>query len=133
MNDLTVKQVDLFGDMIVAVQDAEGNIWGGVKWFCEGLGLSDGQRQRQTTNIQSDIVLSKGVANLRLPTKGGEQDVLCLNIDFIPLWLAKISITPSMKENNPELVEKLVKYQLKAKDVLAEAFLGKKTSSTNIS
>ena len=28
-----------------------------------------------------------------------------------------------MKENNPELVEKLVKYQLKAKDALAAAFL----------
>lgn len=28
-----------------------------------------------------------------------------------------------MKENNPELVDKLVKYQLKAKDVLAAAFI----------
>lgn len=28
-----------------------------------------------------------------------------------------------MKENNPELVKKLIKYQLKAKDVLAQAFL----------
>ena len=55
-----------------------------------------------------------------LPTQGGEQEVLCLNIDFVPLWLAKISITPSMKENNPRLVDKLIVYQLKAKDVLAE-------------
>ena len=31
-----------------------------------------------------------------------------------------------MKENNPELVDKLVKYQLKAKDILAKAFLVKK-------
>ena len=31
-----------------------------------------------------------------------------------------------MKENNPELVDKLVQYQLKAKDILAEAFLPKK-------
>lgn len=44
-------------------------------------------------------------------------------IRFYSLWLAKISITPSMKENNPVLVEKLVEYQLKAKDVLAAAFL----------
>ena len=35
----------------------------------------------------------------------------------------KISITPTMRENNPELVEKLVNYQLKAKDALAAAFL----------
>lgn len=82
--------------------------------------------------IQEDIVLSKGGRNLILPANGGEQEILCLNIDFIPLWLAKISITPSMKENNPELVDKLVKYQFKAKDVLAEAFIKKPKSSAEI-
>lgn len=60
-----------------------------------------------------------------LPTNGGIQDVLCLKLDYIPLWLAKISITPNMKEGNPELVDKLVKCQLQAKDVLAEAFISK--------
>lgn len=123
MNDLIVKNVDLFGDTIVAAKDKDGVIWAGVRWFCDGMGLSDGQRQRQITNIGEDIVLSKGVANLNLPTNGGNQDILCLKLDFIPLWLAKISITPNMKENNPELVEKLVKYQLQAKDVLAAAFI----------
>ena len=41
----------------------------------------------------------------------------------VPLWLAKISITPTLRENNPELVEKLVNYQLKVKDILVAAFL----------
>jgi len=122
-NELIVKNVDFYGDTLKAAKDSEGVIWAGVKWLCDGMGLSDGQRQRQTTNIQSDIVLSKGVANLVLPTNGGNQEVLCLQLDYVPLWLAKISITPSMKENNPELVDKLVNYQLKAKDVLAAAFL----------
>lgn len=129
MNDLVVKNVDMFGDNVIAAQDEDGVIWAGVKWFCEGLGLSEGQRQRQTTNIGEDIVLRKGVANLLLPTNGGKQEVLCLKLDFIPLWLAKISITPSMKENKPELVDKLVKYQLKAKDVLAAAFLPQYSSN----
>lgn len=47
-------------------------------------------------------------------------------LDFLPLWLAKINITPTMKRENPELVDRLIEYQLKAKDVLAEAFLSKK-------
>lgn len=123
MNDLIVKNVDLFGDMVIAAQDKDGVVWVGVKWICEGIGFSDGQRQRQTSNIGEDIVLSKGVANLPLPTNGGNQLVLCLKLDYIPLWLAKVSITPNMKENNPELVNKLVKYQLQAKDVLAKAFV----------
>jgi hypothetical protein len=53
-------------------------------------------------------------------------------IDFLPLWLAKISITPKMKKNNPELVEKLIQYQLKAKDVLAAAFLPQQYHSPEI-
>ena len=124
MSNLVVKNVDLFGDTVVAAQDKDGVVWAGVRWFCDGLGLSKGQMQSERKKIQEDVVLSQGERNLNLPTNGGgNQEVLCLKLEFIPLWLAKISITPNMKENNPELVEKLVKYQLKAKDVLAAAFV----------
>lgn len=125
MNDLVVKNVDLFGDTIVAAKDKNGSVWAGVKWLCEGLGLTEDQMRNERKKISKDVVLSKGGSNLTLPTKGGKQDVLCLRNDFVPLWLAKITVTPSMKENNPELVDKLVQYQLKAKDVLAEAFFPK--------
>lgn len=57
-----------------------------------------------------------------LPTKSGNQDVFCLKIDYIPLWLAKIKITPTMETETPELADKLEAYQLKAKDALANAF-----------
>ena len=62
---------------------------------------------------------------MTLPTKGGNQNTLCIDLDFVPLWLAKINITPNMQKNHPEVTNKLIKYQLKAKDVLAQAFLGK--------
>lgn len=61
MNDLIIKNVDLFGDTIVAAQDAEGNIWAGVKWFCNGIGLSRGQANGEIVKIQEDLVLKKGV------------------------------------------------------------------------
>lgn len=77
------------------------------------------------------MVLGKGARNLVLPTRGGKQEVLCLRHDFVPLWIAKITVTPAMKENTPELVNKLVQYQLKAKDVLADAFLPKKKEKQN--
>lgn len=125
MNDLIVKNVDVFGDTVIATQDENGVIWAGVRWMCDGIGLSRGQMNNEVTKVKEDLVLSKGARNFILPTKGGKQEALCLQLDYIPLWLAKISITPSMKENNPELVDKLVKYQLQAKDVLAKAFLSK--------
>lgn len=122
-NELIVKDVEFFGDTLMAARDKEGIVWAGAKWICDGLGLSDGQTKAERKKIQEDLVLSKGGRNFILPTKGGNQEVLCLQLDYIPLWLAKISITPAMKKRNPEVVEKLVNYQLKAKDVLAAAFL----------
>ena len=132
MNDLVVKNVDLFGDTVIAARDEEGNIWAGVKWMCEGFGLSDDQIKNERKKIGKDLALSKGGSNLTLPTKGGKQEVLCLRNDFVPLWIAKITVTPSMKENNPGLVDKLVKYQLQAKDVLADAFLPKKKEKQTV-
>lgn len=123
MFELTVKNVNLFGDTVVAAQDNDGKVWAGVKWICDGLGLTKGQMQNERLKIHEDEVLKKGERNLVLPTNGGNQEVLCLRSDFVPLWIAKITITPTMKENSPELVDKLVKYQLEAKDVLAAAFL----------
>lgn len=123
MNDLTVKEVNFMGDILMAAQDREKNIWAGIKWICQGLGLSIDQTKNERKRIQNDLVLSQGGSNLTLPTNGGNQEVLCLNLNFLPLWLAKISITPKMKKENPQLVSKLVEYQLKSKDVLAAAFL----------
>lgn len=122
-DELVVKEVNFMGDTLMAAKDRDGNIWAGVKWFCEGLGLSENQIRRERKRVQGDMVLSKGVRNLTLPTNSGAQDVLCLRNDFIPLWLAKITITENMKTEHPDLADKLMEYQLKAKDVLAEAFL----------
>ena len=107
----------------MAARDNDGQIWAGVRWMCDGIGFSEGQRKRQIANIQEDTVLSKGGSNLILPTKGGTQRTLCLKLDYVPLWLAKIAITPKMERETPELAARLEQYQLKAKDVLAAAFL----------
>lgn len=123
MEALQVKDVEFNGAMLKAVQDVNKIIWIGVKWVCEGIGLSEGQTKNERKRLQNDIVLSKGGRNFVLPTLGGNQEVSCLQLDYLPLWLAKISITPTMQRNNPEVVERLVVYQLKAKDVLAAAFL----------
>lgn len=127
MNDLVVKNVNLFGDMVTAAQDKDGNIWVGIRWLCRGLGMTDGQFKRQITNIKGDAALGKVGSNLILPTGGGNKPVFCLRNDYIPLWLAKVSITPTMQKETPDLADKLLEYQLKAKDVLAAAFVQKKS------
>lgn len=125
-NTNEIKQVDFNGDTLLAVQSNEdGKIYVAVKWVCEGLGLTKGQMQNERKRVQEDIVLSKGERNLDLPTGGGIQTIQAIDIEFLPLWLAKISITPNMQKENPNAVERLIKYQLEAKDVLEKAFIKK--------
>ena len=125
MNDLQVRNVPFMGTELMAAQDASGQVWAGVRWICDGIGMSEGQTKYERVRIQKDRVLSKEGRNFVLPTKGGKQEVLCLKLDYVPLWLAKISITSTMEQDTPELADRLEQYQLRAKDVLARAFLPK--------
>lgn len=123
MNELEIKRVPFMGTELIAARDNDGQIWAGVRWMCDGIGLNKTQTNNQVEKIKTETVLSKGYGNFRIPTNGGMQETTCLKLDFVPLWLAKISITPTMLQETPELADRLVEYQLKAKDVLAAAFL----------
>lgn len=132
MSDMIVKNVDVMGDSIMAAKDENGTIWVGIRWMCQGMGMTDGQYKRQITNIQKDLLLKNSGSNLILNKCSGEREVFCLKLDYIPIWLAKISITPTIQKDNPELAEKLLAYQLKAKDILAEAFTPKQMPPSSV-
>jgi uncharacterized protein YoxC len=126
MQEMIVKNVDVMGDFITAAKDHDGNVWVGVRWVCDALDMTEGQMKRQIKNIKKDMLFGEGGSNqIPLPTAQGTQDVFCIRNDFIPLWLAKINITEKTREERPEFSKKLLKYQLKAKDILAAAFLPK--------
>ena len=125
MNDMIVKSVDLMGDTVMAAQDSDGNIWAGVSYFCRALGMNKGQKDRQTTNVQKDETLKRGCRKFAAGVFDPTNEAVGMRIDFVPLWLAKINITKTMLQDHPELADKLLEYQLKAKDILAEAFMPK--------
>ncbi|PYE51657.1 phage antirepressor KilAC domain-containing protein [Paenibacillus barcinonensis] len=117
------KLVEFNGSELLGVKTDDGKVYVGVRWVCEGIGLTEDQMKNERKRIKNDVVLNKGGLNLTLPTNGGIQDILTIDVEYLPLWLAKISITPTMKDNSPEVVDKLIEYQLKAKDALAQAFI----------
>lgn len=126
MKDMDVMEQNFCNSPIMTVKlKSNDKIYVGVKWITTALGFNKNIHDRLVKNIQSDIVLSQGASFLTLPTNGGNQKSLCIELDYLPLWLAKISITPTLKQNNPEIVQKLVLFQLKAKDILASAFINK--------
>ena len=119
---IVLKNVEFEGALLRAAQ-VENIVWVGVRWVCLGLGLSNGQARRQVENIQKDELLQRGCRKFATGVFDENNETLALQLDYLPAWLFKISITPKMKADHPELVEKLIRYQLKAKDVLAQAFL----------
>lgn len=121
MANIIQKQVEFNGDILLAIKEEDTDkIYVAVKHICDALGLNENQRRTQYIKTQEDIVISRGVKKFSLPTNGGFQETYCIELDFLPLWLAKINanIIP-----NESVQEKLIEYQLKAKDVLAAAFL----------
>lgn len=122
-----------FGNVeLLAVKMSDGKIYAAVKWVCQGVGLTRGQTNNEYSKVQEDLVLKQGARNLVLPTNGGLQEVLCIELEFLPLWLAKISLTPTMQKESPWTVNNLVKFQLEAKDVLAKAFIHKQEMPSSI-
>lgn len=123
MNELEIKRVPFMGTNLIAARDNDGQIWAGVSYICNGIGLNKNEKDRQVKNVQADRVLSKGCVKFDAGVFDPNNATVALKLDFVPLWLAKINITPNMEAEAPELAENLEQYQLKAKDVLAAAFL----------
>ncbi len=122
---LAIKDIEFNGAVLKAAQDIHNKIWVGVSYICNGLGLSKSQKDTQIQKIQSDELLSEGCLKFQAGVFDANNETLSLELDYLPAWLFKINITPKMRQENPELAERLKTYQLKAKDVLAEAFLRK--------
>lgn len=122
-NNLEIKKAPFLGTELIAARDSDGQIWVGARRICNGIGLSRGQINREIAAIQSDEVLKEGCTKFDAGVFDPSNATIALKLDFIPLWLAKISITPAMKMEHPELAATLKEYQLRAKDVLAATFL----------
>lgn len=120
MEKIVTKEVVFNGANLMAVQTEDKKIYVGVKWICQGLGLTEGQTKAERIRVNDDVVLTKGRKKIVLPTKGGNQEVLCIELHFLPLWLAKINANII---DDPIVQDKLVEYQLNAADVLAKAFI----------
>lgn len=122
--EIIKKEVKFNNDKVLAVMK-DGKLYVGVSNICNNLEMSTGMKKRQVQNIQKDIVLSRGCIKFDTGVFDQYNQTLAIELNYLPLWLAKINITPNMVDEKKELVKKLVDYQLHAKDVLASAFLDK--------
>ena len=89
-----------------------------VRAVCTALGLD---KKRQFERIREDPILSEGLSRGPLATASGTQESIFLDIEYLPLWLAQVSLDRVKGGTR----EKLIAYRREAKSVLYEYFLGK--------
>ena len=126
MNNVETKEIPFYEDTLLGVRDEDGQVWLAVRKACLDIGLSEEQAKRQTRNIKNSELFKSKWGKFAPVQKEGERKVsremICLQEKFVPMWLAQISLTPTMKKESPESVQKLLRYQLEAADVLHKAF-----------
>lgn len=143
MNTQTALQVtdfNFYGDNLIALKDnATGEIFTAINSVLKGIGFTDkNQIRKRRDKWINDPVISKGVVKFNIPmqevvTKNDttllDKETYCISQHKLPIALAKINITPNMKQTQPELASKLELYQDKCADVLASVFIDRKTVS----
>ena len=143
MNTQTALQItdfNFYGDNLIALKDnATGEIYTAINSVLRGIGFIDKEQIRKRRDKWiNDPVISKGVVKFNIPiqevvTKNDttilDKETYCISQHKLPIALAKINITPKMKQTQSELAEKLELYQDKCADVLASVFIDHKTVS----
>lgn len=121
-----VKEISFAEGSLLGIRTEDGKIWLGVRKACRDIGLTDAQARAEVLKIQESLLFKSNCLKFETVQKEGIRDVkreiLVLAEKFVPMWLAQINLTPSMQKKNPEAVQKLLKYQLEAADVLHKAF-----------
>lgn len=109
--DFEIHQIPFLDIIITVVKDANDTFWVPIKWLCQTIGLSVGQTRRKIADAHDQRIISRGTKMLPIPTSGGTQDMLCLEITYVPFWIAALHITPAMERETPELAERIANYQ----------------------
>lgn len=134
MNSQTALQVtdfNFYGDNLIALKDnATGEIFTAINSVLRNIGFTERQVRHNREKWINDSIISKGCQNFVIPDRNGiNQDTLYISNRKLPIALTKITITPKMKQTQPELASKLELYQDKCADVLASVFIDHKTVS----
>lgn len=104
MSEMEVKLIPFGEDELLGVRTSDGKVWLAVRKACRDIGLSDAQGRAEIKKIQSSLLLKDHVQKLSLKFETQVRETLVLFEKYVPMWLAQINLTPSMKKSNPKAV-----------------------------
>ncbi|MDW0618636.1 phage antirepressor N-terminal domain-containing protein, partial [Mannheimia haemolytica] len=73
-----------FNNQALITFEQNGTHYTAMKPICENIGLT---WHAQYERIKRDEILSQGILIIRTPTNGGDQQMICLPIEYLNGWL----------------------------------------------
>lgn len=129
---ITPAEIKFYQDEVTAFQANDGEVYAAANKVLRNIGFNKDRVKAIRIKWRDDEVVSARGRNFDLWYSGGvaghAESTYCLPCKILPLALAKISITPALKQEYPEVVEKLVRYQLECADVLYNYFFKKEVT-----
>lgn len=117
-----IRTVNFYGDEVMVMRHEDGRIFVPMRRVCEAIGLSWGA---QYTKLQSEE-WREGVSQIETAnTSNHLTGEICLNIEFLPMYLAQIRLGKVREDIRP----KLLRYKSEARRALADAFLRGNTTA----
>ena len=124
-NQISTQTISFNNQSLITVEQ-NGNHYVAMKPICENIGLAWGP---QVLRIKRDEVLSQGMIVMIIPTNGGNQNMICLPIEYLNGWLFGIDINRC----NPEIRDTLIKYKKECYQALHDYwFNGKAERKTTV-
>ncbi|TWH63832.1 P22-like antirepressor protein [Azomonas agilis] len=112
MSNIQLAVVEFHTQQLTVITGPKGERLVAMKPICENIGLAwSGQFER----IKRNVVLNEAIRVIRTPSEGGEQETLCLPLDYLNGWLFGVD-TNRVK---PEIRPRLIQYQRECFHVLA--------------
>lgn len=115
------REVDFYGDPIrglLVAEDQQSTVYVPIRPICGYLGLDWSAQYRR---LQRDPVLRdavRPVAVMATNSQGGDPEMICLPLEYLPGWL----FTISSNRVRPELQDKITQYRRECFKVLWRAF-----------
>ena len=124
-NQISTQTISFNNQSLITVEQ-NGNHYVAMKPICENIGLA---WEPQVLRIKRDEVLSQGMIVMIIPTNGGNQNMICLPIEYLNGWLFGIDINRC----KPEIRNTLIKYKKECYQALHDYwFNGKAERKTTV-
>ena len=121
-NQISTQTISFNNQSLITVEQ-NGNHYVAMKPICENIGLA---WEPQVLRIKRDEVLSQGMIVMIIPTNGGNQNMICLPIEYLNGWLFGIDINRC----NPEIRDTLIKYKKECYQALHDYWFKGKAERT---